>query len=68
MALIGCGGMGNYNLDDFMRAPEVAMVALCDVDQRHLDRTAAKVEKKSGKKPDTTVTSTRSSTGRTSTR
>jgi predicted dehydrogenase len=55
VALIGCGGMGNYDLDDFMRAPEVRMVALCDVDQRHLNRTAEKVEKKAGKKPMTCV-------------
>jgi predicted dehydrogenase len=51
IALIGCGGMGNYDLDDFMRAPEVSIVGLCDVDQRHLNRTARKVEKKYGKKP-----------------
>ena len=55
IALIGCGGMGNYDLDDFMRAPEVSVVALCDVDQRHLDRTASKVEKKYGKKPTTSA-------------
>jgi predicted dehydrogenase len=55
VALIGCGGMGNANLDDFMRAPDVSIVGLCDVDQRHLDKTAAKVEKKTGKKPETTV-------------
>jgi predicted dehydrogenase len=55
IALIGCGGMGNYDLDDFMRAPEVSVVALCDVDQRHLDRTASKVEKKYGKKPMTSA-------------
>ena len=38
-----------------MRSPEVAVAALCDVDQRHLNRTAEKVEKKYGKKPTTTV-------------
>ena len=55
IALIGCGGMGIYDLDDFMKAPEVSVVALCDVDRRHLNRTAEKVEKKYGKKPKTTV-------------
>src|SRR5262245_49674104 len=55
VALIGCGDMGNANLDDFMRAPEVAIVGLCDVDQGHLERTAEKVEKKYGKKPASSV-------------
>ena len=55
VALIGCGGQGSYDLDVFMRSPEVAVAALCDVDQRHLNRTAEKVEKKYGKKPTTTV-------------
>ncbi len=54
VALIGCGGQGTYDLDMFMRAPEVAVAALCDVDQRHLNRTAGRVEKKYGKKPDLT--------------
>jgi len=55
VALVGCGGQGSYDLDVFMRSPEVAVAALCDVDQRHLNRTAEKVEKKYGKKPTTTV-------------
>jgi predicted dehydrogenase len=55
VALVGCGGMGNSDLDDFMRAPEVSIVGLCDVDQRHLNRTATKVEKKYGRKPLTTA-------------
>jgi len=51
VGLIGCGGMGNYNLDDFMRAEEVAVAAVCDVDASHLKSTADKVEKKYGKRP-----------------
>jgi predicted dehydrogenase len=54
VALIGCGGMGNSDLDDFMRAPEVQMIALCDVDDAHLSKTADKVEKNSGTRPKTT--------------
>jgi len=54
VALIGCGGMGNGDLDDFMRVEEVSVAALCDVDQSHLNDTAAKVEKKLGKRPQTT--------------
>ena len=34
VALIGCGGMGRANLRDFLRVPEVQLVALCDVDTR----------------------------------
>src|SRR4051794_32120162 len=54
VALIGCGGMGTYDLEDFMRAPDVSIAALCDIDDSHLESTAAKVEKKYGKKPKTT--------------
>ena len=54
VALIG-GGQGRYDLDVFMRSPEVSVAALCDVDQRHVNRTVDKVEKKYGKKPTTTV-------------
>ncbi|HEV3163853.1 MAG TPA: Gfo/Idh/MocA family oxidoreductase [Isosphaeraceae bacterium] len=51
VALIGCGGMGGYDVEDFMRAPEVELAALCDVDESHLNERADKVEKKSGKRP-----------------
>ncbi len=54
VALIGCGGMGNADLIDFMRAPEVSVAALCDVDDGHLNATADRVEKKSGSRPKTT--------------
>jgi predicted dehydrogenase len=36
VALIGCGGMGRYNLSDFMRVPEVEIVGLCDPDESHI--------------------------------
>lgn len=51
VGLIGCGGMGRANMNDFMRADEVEMVALCDVDQARLDSTSVSVEKKYGRKP-----------------
>jgi predicted dehydrogenase len=54
VALIGCGGMGNSDLDDFLRAPEVSLAALCDVDDSHLNKAADKVEKKTGSRPGTT--------------
>jgi predicted dehydrogenase len=53
VALIGCGGMGNANLEDFMRADEVTVVALCDVDESHLETTGDKVEKQFDKRPKT---------------
>jgi predicted dehydrogenase len=43
MGLIGCGGMGNHNLDAFRRRQDVQFVALCDVDKGHLEETAKKV-------------------------
>ena len=55
MALIGCGGQGSYDLDVFTKAPEVSVAALSDVDQRHLNRTAEKMERKYGKTPETSV-------------
>lgn len=33
MALIGCGGMGNANLYEFLRKAEVQVVAVCDPDR-----------------------------------
>ena len=35
-ALIGCGGMGQANLRDFVRLPEFECVALCDVDRSQI--------------------------------
>ena len=37
LAIIGVGGMGNQHLKWFAALPEVEVVALCDVDQGHLD-------------------------------
>src|SRR5262245_6416802 len=54
VALIGCGGMGGYNLEDFMRAEEVVFTGLCDIDDGHLNSAAEKVEKKYGSRPKTT--------------
>jgi predicted dehydrogenase len=41
--LIGCGGMGRANLQQFMRSKEVEVAAVCDVDAGHLDNAAADV-------------------------
>lgn len=52
VGLIGCGGMGKADCNQFMKNPEVQIAALCDVDGKHLESYAAEVEKQSGRKPD----------------
>ena len=42
-ACIGVGGMGKYDLKQFMNHPKVEVVALCDVDANILADAAAKV-------------------------
>ena len=51
LALIGCGGMGRYNLQKFMEKPEVQIAAICDVDSLHMKTASSLVEAKYGKKP-----------------
>ncbi len=34
-AQIGCGGMGGANLKSFLHRPDIQIVAVCDVDERH---------------------------------
>ncbi|MDL2255724.1 Gfo/Idh/MocA family oxidoreductase [Parabacteroides sp. OttesenSCG-928-K15] len=50
VALIGCRSMGYSNLNNFLQYPEVECVALCDIDDEWLNKRAADVEKKTGKK------------------
>ena len=38
VAFIGVGGMGRYNLRDFLQMPEVDVVAVCDVWEHNRDR------------------------------
>ena len=52
IAHIGLGGMGNAHMNWFANIPEVDIVALCDVDQEHLDKTYASLQKLH---PDTTA-------------
>jgi predicted dehydrogenase len=52
MALIGCGGMGTWDLTDCMRNPGVRCLAMCDVDRNILRERAGEVTKIQGKKPD----------------
>jgi predicted dehydrogenase len=49
-ALIGCGGMGSGDARNALRFGD--LVAVCDVDQSHIDRAVGRLAK-DGKKPDT---------------
>jgi predicted dehydrogenase len=51
VALIGCKGMGWYNLTDHLKSPDVECAALCDVDESILNEKSAELEKLTGKKP-----------------
>ncbi len=51
IGLIGCNGMGFSDLSEFLKNPEVECIALCDIDERVLNRRAANVEKIRGTKP-----------------
>lgn len=50
-ALIGCGWWGGNILDCAIAAGRSEVVALCDVDQKHLDDRAEAVERKTGRRP-----------------
>lgn len=51
IGLIGCNGMGFSDLSSLLKLPETECIALCDVDQRVLDRRTADLEKNGLKKP-----------------
>ena len=51
IGLIGCNGMGFSDLSSLLKLPDTECVALCDIDQRVLDRRTADLEKKGLKKP-----------------
>ena len=44
VALIGCGGQGNYDMDRHMKLADVQVVAVCDVDAGNMERTKKKVD------------------------
>ncbi len=44
VGLIGCGGMGWADLQDFMRAPEVRVAAICDPDHTHIEDVQKKID------------------------
>jgi predicted dehydrogenase len=51
VALIGCNGMGQYNLKDHLRIPEVECIAMCDVDENVLNARAKEISVITGKMP-----------------
>ena len=51
VALIGCGGMGMANLNDFLLDKTVECVALCDIDKKVLQNREEEIVKKGLKKP-----------------
>jgi predicted dehydrogenase len=51
VALMGCKGMGNYDLENHLRLPDVECIALCDIDENILNERAESITKKTGKKP-----------------
>ena len=52
VGFIGLGGQGTGRLNQFMKQNDVDAVTVCDVDQTHLDRAVALVEKTQGRKPE----------------
>src|SRR5437867_2152809 len=53
LGLIGCGGMGQGDLECFFLNPEVDCAVICDVDDAMIAKGVAICEKKRSKKPDT---------------
>jgi predicted dehydrogenase len=54
LGLIGCGGMGQGDLECFFLNPEVDCAVICDVDDARIAKGLEICEQKRGKKPDTT--------------
>jgi predicted dehydrogenase len=50
IGLIGCGGMGNGDLKDFLKVKGIELVALCDVDQERISKTQATTAAEAGQK------------------
>ena len=51
VALVGCKGMGMYDLSDHLKQPGIECVALCDVDSNILGERAKTVSELQGKTP-----------------
>jgi predicted dehydrogenase len=53
MGLIGCGGYGMTDVRAALKVGGVELIAICDVDSKHLDDSAAQIEKQQGSRPKT---------------
>lgn len=53
LGLIGCGWYGRVDVQAAFKVGGVEVVAICDVDQAHLDATVAEIEKLQGRRPRT---------------
>ena len=53
VAVIGIRGRGKSHIEAFSGHKDTAIVALCDIDTREFDGAAKRIEKKSGKAPET---------------
>ena len=53
VALIGCGGMGRYDLSEFLRLDQAECVALADVDDAQVQEGVKGVEESRNHRPDT---------------
>lgn len=51
VALIGCHGMGMYDLTDHLKVPGIECIALCDVDDNVLKERARTITELTGKTP-----------------
>lgn len=52
LGVIGCGGMGQGDLDTFLENPEVDCAVICDLDEKMSNKGLAICEKRGRKKPD----------------
>lgn len=53
LGLIGCGWYGMVNVNAAFKAGGIEVLALCDVDSAHLEKSAADIEKLQGSRPKT---------------
>jgi predicted dehydrogenase len=51
VGFIGLGGQGTSRLNEFLKQPDVAAIAVCDLDTAHADRAAEIVAKAQGQRP-----------------
>src|ERR1051325_5909628 len=53
LGVVGCGWWGMVDVDAAFKAGGIEVLALCDVDSDHLEKSAAKIESLQGRRPKT---------------